>query len=257
MLLAIDVGNTNIVLGVFEADSILARWRISTDSSRLADEYGPLMREQLRLEEIDHRTIDGTVISCVVPLLRDVMTQVSQRYFGLEPITISIDLDLGIPILVDQPAEVGADRLVNVIGAIAEHGGPLIVIDFGTAITFDAVSIDGAYLGGVIVPGIRISSEALFERAAQLAKVEIRRPERVIGKNTTEHVQAGIYYGFLGQMEEIVRQIKKALPGDPKVIATGGQSRLIAANSELVDIIDLDLTLKGLKVLYDRIQRKG
>ena len=242
MLLAVDIGNTNIVLGIFEDEELVARWRISTDSSRLADEYGPLMREQLRIEAIEYKAVRGIAISCVVPSLLNVMTQVSQRYFGLEPVIISISQNLGIPMLVDNPAEVGADRIVNLAGAYAEYGGPLIIIDYGTAVTFDAVSAEGTYLGGVIVPGIRISSEALFERAAQLAKVEIRQPKRVIGRNTTEHVQSGIYYGSLGQMEEIIRRMTAAMPGKPTVVATGGQSRLIAAESELVDVIDLDLT---------------
>jgi type III pantothenate kinase len=256
MLLAIDIGNTNIVIGTFNRKQLIKSWRISTDQSKLADEYGILIRNLLQLSDIDYAMFKGIIISCVVPSIHSAMLEMGDRYFHISPVVLSPEMDLGIPLLYDNPNEIGPDRIANTLGVYMEYGGPAIVVDFGTATTFDAVSEKGAYLGGVIAPGIGISANALFERAARLKRVELRRPGRVIGKNTDTCVQSGFYYGFLGQMEEIIRQMKIEIGGAPKVIATGGLSKLFAADSQLVDKIDLDLTLKGLQIIYERIQLK-
>lgn len=254
MLLAIDIGNTNIVLGAFKQKQLINSWRISTDQSKLADEYGILIRKLLQLSDTDYTMFKGIIISCVVPSIRPAMLEMSDKYFHLSPVVLSPEIDIGIPLIYDNPAEIGPDRIANTVGAYMEYGGPDIVVDFGTATTFDAVSEYGAYLGGVFAPGIGISANALFERAARLKRVELRRPEQVIGKNTDACVQSGFYYGFWGQMEEIIRHMKVEIGGAPKVIATGGLSRLFAVDSQLVDKIDLDLTLKGLQIIYERIQ---
>jgi len=254
MLLAIDIGNTNIVIGVFSEKKLLNDWRISTNSNKLADEYGTLISEMLKLSSINHNEFEGIIISSVVPPLLSAMTNMCLRYFNISPKIVSVEEDLGVQLLYDNPQEIGSDRIVNTIGAYEEYGGPLIVVDFGTATSFDAVSPDGGYLGGVIAPGIGISADALFARAARLARVELRRPGRVIGKNTAECIQSGFYYGFLGQMEEIIRRMKEEIGDNPDVIATGGFARFIAADSQLVDKIDANLTLKGLRVLFDRIK---
>lgn len=251
MLLAIDAGNTNIVIGVFKDDELIADWRISTDRYKLADEYGVLIRGLLTHKQIEHTEINEIIISSVVPNISSTLVKMSERLFGICPIVVSGADEIGIEIRYDNPAEIGSDRLVNAIGAHAEHGGPLIVVDFGTATTFDAVAEDGAYLGGAIATGVNVSTNALFEKAAKLMSIDIRQPEKAIGKNTVEALQSGIYYGFLGQMEEIIRRIKDEMGGRPKVVATGGLVDLFAADSELVDVIDKNLTLKGLKTVAD------
>ena len=256
MLLAIDIGNTNIVIGAFSGKQLLNDWRISTNLNKLADEYGILIREMLKLSSIDHNAFEGIIISCVAPPLLSAMTKMCEKYFNISPVVVSVEEELGVQLLYDNPQEIGSDRIVNAIGAYAEYGGPLIVVDFGTATSFDAVSADGSYLGGVIAPGIGISADALFGRAARLARVELRRPRRVVGKNTAECIQSGFYYGFLGQMEEIIRRMKAEMGDNPEVIATGGFAKFIAADSQLVDRIDANLTLKGLRVLFDRMEVK-
>lgn len=251
MLLAIDAGNTNIVIGVFKDDELIADWRISTDRYKLADEYGVLIRGLLAHKQIEHTEINEIIISSVVPNISSTLVKMSERLFGICPIVVSGADEIGIEIRYDNPAKIGSDRLVNAIGAHAEHGGPLIVVDFGTATTFDAVAEDGAYLGGAIATGVNVSTNALFKKAAKLMSIDIRQPEKAIGKNTVEALQSGIYYGFLGQMEEIIRRIKDEMGGRPKVVATGGLVDLFAADSELVDVIDKSLTLKGLKTVAD------
>jgi len=254
VLLAIDAGNTNIVIGVFENDKLVSNWRVTTERHKLADEYGMLIRGLLVNEQIEHTKIRGIIVSSVVPEIASALVEMSKRSFGLPPIVVSIDEEIGIEIRCDNPAEVGSDRIVNAVGAYVEYGGPLIVVDFGTAITFDAIAEDGAYLGGAIAPGINISIDALFERAAKLMRIDIRRPGKVIGKNTVESLRSGIYYGFLEQMEGIIRRMKDEMGNNPKVVATGGLAELVAVDSELVDVIDKNLTLKGLKTLYSRIR---
>lgn len=253
MLLAIDAGNTNIVIGVFEGDKLVSSWRIATERHKLADEYGMLIRGLLANEQIEWTKICGIIFSSVVPPISSALVKMCERSFGIQPVVVSADEKIGIEIRCDNPAEVGSDRIVNTIGGYVEYGGPLIIVDFGTATTFDAVAEDGAYLGGAIAPGINISIEALFERAAKLMSIDIRRPRNVIGKNTIKSLQSGIYYGFLGQMEEIIRRMKIEMGNDPKVVATGGLAELVTADSELVDVVDRELTLKGLKTVHDRV----
>ncbi|MBM3212859.1 type III pantothenate kinase [Candidatus Poribacteria bacterium] len=255
MLLAIDMGNTNICIGVFNGDHLLESWRLSTDKKKTADEYRLLISQLLYHAKLDMNKINGIAISCVVPPVLPQFWEMSIKGFNIEPVVLDSSLDTGMPILYDNPKEVGADRIADSVAGYVEYGGPLIIIDFGTATTFDVVSVNGEYLGGAIAPGISLSSEALSERAAMLPKIDIKEAPRAIGKNTIAGMQSGLYFGFMGQMEEIIRQIKKELPQNPKVIATGGLAPLIAGKSKLVDLIDPDLTLKGLKIIFDRVSK--
>jgi type III pantothenate kinase len=258
MLLAIDIGNTTTVIGVFDGERLIYSWRISTDNGRLADEYGVLIRFFLQAEGVNPDSIDGVIISSVVPAVLPNMIDMSVRHLGREPVVLTPESDLGLKLLVKNPSEVGADRIVNAIGAFEKYGGPCIVVDFGTATTFDVISSKGEYLGGAIAPGISISMESLFSRAAKLPKVELKKPPSPIGTDTITSIQSGFFYGFLGQTEEIVRRIAEEMRSrgepSPKVIATGGQARLIAGASNLIDIFDPDLTLRGLRVAYDRVR---
>jgi type III pantothenate kinase len=253
VLLAIDVGNTNIVIGVFDGKRIHESWRLFTDRKKTSDEYRLLISQLFYQSRIEIDQIDGIVISCVVPPILPQLQEMSVRQFHLEPIVVSTGLDIGIPILYDNPKELGADRIANAIGGYAEYGGPLIIVDFGTSTNFDVVSQEGAYLGGAIAPGVSISAEALSERAALLPKIDVRAAPQAIGKNTISSMQSGFYFGFLGQMEEIIRRIKRELPREPRVIATGGLAELMAGDSELVEVVDPDLTLKGLQIIFDRV----
>jgi type III pantothenate kinase len=257
MLLAIDMGNTNIVIGVFDGKRLVESWRLSTDKTKTADEYRMLLSQLLHQSGIETDQIDGIIISCVVPPVLPLLQETCARQFGQEPVLVSADLDVGMRILYDNPKELGADRIANAIGGYAEYGGPLIVVDFGTSTNFDVVSSEGAYLGGVIAPGIRISSEALSQRAALLPRIDMRVPPHAIGKNTMASMQSGFFFGFLGQMEEIIRQIKRELPQEPKVVATGGLAKLMAEKSELVDVIDPALTLKGLQIILERVSSQN
>ncbi len=253
MLLAIDVGNTNIVIGVFDNKRVIESWRLSTDRRKTADEYRLLITQLLHQSSIGTDQMAGIIISCVVPPILPLLREMSIRKFHLEPVVIGSDLDMGMPVLYDNPKELGADRIANAIGGYAEYGGPLIIVDFGTSTNFDVVSEEGAYLGGAIAPGVRISSEVLSERAALLPKIEVRIAPQAIGKNTIASMQSGLYFGFLGQMEEIIRRIKRELPREPRVIATGGLAELMARDSELVELVDPNLTLKGLQIIFDRV----
>lgn len=256
MLLAIDMGNTNICIGVFNGDNLLESWRLSTDKKKTADEYRLLISQLLYHGKHDMDQINGIAIACVVPPVLPQFREMSRRCFKLEPLVLDSSLDVGMSILYDNPLELGADRIADSVAGYAEYGGPLIIVDFGTATTFDVVSANGEYLGGAIAPGMSVSSEALSEKAAMLPKIDIRESPKAIGKNTIASMQSGLYFGFLGQMEEIIRQIKLELPQEPKVIATGGLANLMAEKSKLVDLIDQDLTLKGLKIIFDRIKKK-
>ena len=255
MILAIDVGNTTIGIGVLDRGEIQISWRIQTNRHRLADEYGAIICELLRINEIPRSGFEGMIISSVVPSVLRELISTGELYFHLTPVVVSAKEKLGIELRCDYPEEVGADRLTTAVGAYQAYGGPLIVADFGTATTFDAVSADGAYLGGVIAPGIQISMDALFDRTALLRRIDLSPPPNVIGKNTADCLRSGFYYGFLGQMEGVIRRMKAELGEDAKVIATGGLADLVAKGSELVDFVDPDLMLKGLSILYDRIQR--
>ena len=254
MLLAIDIGNSNIVLGVFEGEDLAEHWRVATRIDYTADELGVILRglfsgTRLRLQEIQHM-----VVSSVVPSLNQAVAEMAQRQLGIEPLVIGPGVRTGMQIRYDNPREVGADRIVNSVAAYTKYGGPAVVIDFGTATTFDAVGRNGDYLGGVIAPGIRISMDALFNRAAKLPRFELAVPpglEGVIGKNTVESMQAGFVFGFAGQIEGIVGRMREELGGECRVIATGGLASLIAAHAHVIEVVDDNLTLDGLRLLHE------
>ena len=265
MILAIDVGNTTIEIGIIEGRQITVSWRLRTDQGRLADEYGVQICELLWSHDILRSGFDGIVISSVVPAAGRELSIMCNRFFGYSPLMVSEELDLGIQLDVDRPEEIGADRLATAVGAYYTYGGSLIVVDFGTATTFDVISPHGSYIGGVIAPGIRITMDALFDRAALLQPVDLTPPQSIIGTNTSECIKSGFYFGFRSQMEGILHQIKTELgrkyradsgtQADIKVIATGGLANPIAEDSENVDIVDPDLLLKGLSIIYHRYQK--
>lgn len=253
MILVFDVGNTNIVLGVYKGKELLVDWRMSTATQRTADEYGMLLRAFFDNEGLPIKEVKAIVISSVVPPLMLSLEQMSKKYFGVAPLVVGPGIKTGVPIKYDNPREVGADRIVNAVAGYEIYGGPLIIVDFGTATTFCAISAKGEYLGGAIAPGIGISTEALFARAAKLPRVELVRPATVIGKNTISSMQSGIIFGFAGQVDAIVKRIKGEMAAEnPKVVATGGLAELIAKESETIDVVDPRLTLKGLLLIYDR-----
>lgn len=252
MILVFDVGNTNIVLGVYKERELLVHWRLSTNPHRTADEYGMLLRDLFLHAGISFGEIKALVISSVVPPLMLALEELAEKYFRVKPLVVGPGIKTGLAIKVENPREVGADRIVNAVAGYELYGGPLIIVDFGTATTFDAISAKGEYLGGAIAPGIGISTEALFNRTAKLPRVELVRPPSVIGKNTVQSMQAGIVFGFVGQVDEIVRRMKAELGGRPTVLATGGLADLIARESKTIDHVDPLLTLKGLRIIYER-----
>jgi type III pantothenate kinase len=252
MLLVIDVGNTNSVLGVFEGKGLKAQWRLSTNRRQTADEFGVFIHNLLSLDGIRPEGITGVMIASVVPPLNSVLEEMSTKYFRLEAIFLGPGTRTGMAIQYDNPQEVGADRIANSVAAFEKYGGPCIVVDFGTAITFDAISGKGEYLGGVIAPGIGISSEALFQQAARLPRVEIREPQRVIGTNTVASMQSGLFYGAVGMVDGILDRMCVTLGAMTKVVATGGQAPLVAAASKYKIPVDSSLTLDGLRIIYER-----
>jgi type III pantothenate kinase len=253
-LLVIDVGNTNTVLGVFEGKALRAQWRLTTNREQTADEYGILIHNLFALGEIHTSQISAIMISSVVPPLNSVLEEMAVKYFGLEPHFLAPGVRTGMAIHYDNPQEVGADRIANSVAAFEKYGGPCVIVDFGTAITFDAVSEQGEYLGGVIAPGIGISAEALFEHAARLPRVEIREPERVIGANTVGSMQSGLFYGAVGLVDGILDRLCALLGEKTKVIATGGQATLVAAASKYKPPVESSLTLEGLRIIFERNQ---
>lgn len=254
MLLAIDVGNTNTVYAVFSVDgSVIGEWRSSTDVNRTADEIGVWLAQLMTFAEIDRRGITGVIISSVVPATIFNLRVLSRRYFSCQAMVVgTADVDVGIGILVDRPEEVGADRLVNAVAAHQLYGGPLVVIDFGTATTFDVVDGDGNYLGGAITPGINLSLSALHAASAQLPRVAIGRPERVIGRTTVQAMRSGIFWGYVGLSEGMVRRIEDEYGAPMKVVTTGGLATLFSECSPLLEVSDPALTLKGLLMVYRR-----
>jgi type III pantothenate kinase len=255
MLLVIDAGNTNTSLGVFNGTELVAHWRLTTARARTVDEYGVHARNLFELAGLDFKAIDAIAISSVVPPLNFTLKRMAEVYFHLTPLFVDHTTDTGLTILYKPPADVGADRIVDAVAAIEKYGAPCIVVDFGTATTFNAISKKGEYLGGVITPGITISSDALFERTAKLPRVEIKRPRKVIGSSTIDAMQSGLYHGFSGLVDGILRKMIEELGGSARVIATGGLAPLIATGSELIELVDDTLTLEGLRLVYERTAR--
>jgi len=252
MLLAMDVGNTNIVFGVFDGESLKGNYRFSTSLDRTADEYGQIMLSFLNHSGIQAEDITDTIISSVVPPLNDTLSMMVRKYFNCHSIFVDPGIKIGINIKYENPREVGADRIVNAVAAVALYGKPVIVVDFGTATTFCAISDKGEYLGGAIAPGVQISLEALFHTAAKLSWVELKKPKRVIGKNTIESMQSGIYYGYVGLVDGMVRRFIAELGGNPRVIATGGLAELIAPESSTIQEVCPLLTLEGLRIIFEK-----
>jgi type III pantothenate kinase len=251
MLLAIDIGNTNIVAGVFDGEKLKATWRLGTDVHKLEDEYAALFFDLLSMKDLSFNDIDHAIVASSVPPLVTIFEELCRRYFGVTPMVVGPGIKTGVRISLENPREVGADRIVNAAAAHRLYGGPLIVIDFGTATTLDAVSEEGDYLGGAIAPGIGISSDALFEHAAKLPRVELIRPQKAIGRNSVSAMQSGIIFGYVGLIEGIVARMQKELGGKAKVIATGGLADIIASETAVVDAVDPDLTLVGLRLIHE------
>jgi type III pantothenate kinase len=255
MIFVIDVGNTNVVLGVIDGKKLVADWRLSTGTFRTADEYGMIVKNLFDSKGLDFKTIDGIIISSVVPNVMNSLEYMIKKYFGIQPLIVGPGIKTGINIKYDNPKEVGADRIVNAVAAHELYGGPLIIIDFGTATTFCAVAANGDYMGGAIVPGINISSEALFSRTAKLPRVELVKPQTVICKNTVQSMQAGIIYGYIGLVDYITAKMKdemqKGGSSEPFVVATGGLANLISSESKAINKVNEYLTIEGLRIIYE------
>ncbi|MDR1193190.1 MAG: type III pantothenate kinase [Peptococcaceae bacterium] len=252
MLLVFDVGNTNIVMGVYQGERLLRSWRLSTDRNQTADEYGVKILAFLAQACLNPQDFDAAIISSVVPPLMPALERMMRQCFHLDPLVVGPGIKTGLPILYDNPREVGADRIVNAVAGYERYGGPLIIVDFGTATTFCVIDGQGRYLGGVISPGIGISAEALFQRAAKLPRIELVKPKHVLGRNTVASMQSGIIYGYIGLVDGIARRLIDETGGQPRVIATGGMAELVADESATIELVDDSLTLEGLRLIYNR-----
>ncbi|HBY63578.1 MAG TPA: type III pantothenate kinase [Solibacterales bacterium] len=252
MLLALDAGNTNVTIGLFDGKRLLRRWRLRTVHEQTADEWGIKLRNLFALDGVAFDAVRGVMIASVVPPLDTTLGEMSRRYFASEPRFVNWNTTTGLTIRYDNPREVGADRIVNGVAAFHKYGGPCIVVDLGTAITFDAVSAQAEYLGGIICPGVGISIGALFSKTARLPLVDFREPEKLIGTNTVGSIQSGIYYGAIGMIDGIIQRLMEIMGPDTKVVATGGQAHMILRGSRYLQSVDEDLTLEGLQLLWER-----
>jgi type III pantothenate kinase len=268
MLLAVDVGNTNTVLGLYRLDGdaglpskdtvsgdrqdLAAHWRIATHRAQTVDEFGVFFVNLFEMHDMSPKQVSHIIISSVVPPLDSTLRQMCETYFDVQPLFVEPGIKTGMPVLVDNPTELGADRIADCIAAVEKYGGPCVVVDFGTATKFEVISERGEYLGGAIAPGLGLSADALFSRAARLSRVEIKRPSKVVGTNTVGHLQSGLYYGYIGLVDGILERIFAELGQKPRVIATGGLARMVAADSHYISEIDDLLTLDGLRILFER-----
>ncbi len=252
MLLAIDAGNTNVTVGVFDGPKLIASWRLRTIRDQTADEWGISMRSLFRVGELDARIITGVAIASVVPPLDRQLAEMAQRYFRAEAMFVSVDVDLGLKVAIDNPREAGADRLANAAAAFHKYGGPCVVVDLGTAINFDVVSEGGDFLGGIICPGIGIAISGLFEKAARLPLVDFREPRQLIGTNTVDCIQSGLYYATISTIDGILDRLLAELGSETKIVGTGGQAKLMVGGSKHLKVIDEDLTLEGVRMIWER-----
>jgi type III pantothenate kinase len=252
MLLAIDAGNTTITFGLFREQELIGHWRLLTDRERSAEDYGSDLRRLFEQSNVDSKEVKGIAIASVVPQLDQALRQVSQSCFGLTPLFVNHTTDTGLKIVYDQPANVGADRIVDAVAAVAKYGAPCIAVDCGTATTFNVVNAAKEYIGGAIAPGIMIAAEALFARASKLPRVEIQRPQRVIGSSTIEAMQSGLYYGYAGLVDSVLERMIDEMQTEPRVVATGGLAHILAGFSKFIEVFDGTLTLDGLRLVYER-----
>ncbi len=251
MLLCIDIGNTNIVMGVYRDADLVTHWRISTDHQKMPDEYGMLLTELLSYHTLCPQEIDGVALASVVPPVTTIFAEMTERYLSLKPLIVGSGIKTGVAIRYDNPRQVGADRIVNAAAGYRIYGGPACIIDFGTGTTFDAISSKGEYLGGSIAPGVRVAAEALFQRTAKLPRIDLQRPPQAIGKNTVDAMRSGMLFGYVGLVEGLVERFRRELGPDMRVIATGGLACVIADETDVIEHVDPWLTLKGLRMIYD------
>ncbi len=252
MLLAFDIGNTTVAVGLFRGPKLVRSWKIKTDREKTSDEYGAVLLNLFQVAGLQPKRIEAAILSSVVPPLTPVFEETCRAYFKLEPLVVGPGLRTGMPVLYENPLEVGADRIVAAVAAFEKHGGPVIVVDFGTATTFDAISAKGEYLGGAIAPGIQIAAEALYLKTARLPRIEIRKPKRAIGRTTVSSMQSGLYFGYIGLVVNTIAEVRKELGRTAKVIATGGFGGEITPEIPAIDCYEPDLVLEGLRILYER-----